>query len=192
MSSSSSITELLAAASAGDDEAREQAWERAYPELKKIAHRELGRRQPGQTLQTTSLVNEAYSRLADRVVNDVTDRTHFYALAVTAMRHILIDYARGRRRLKRGGEQRSLPLTEEYLKVSAINSVSDFSENLIDLDTALYRLAKFDPRAASVVECRFFAGLGVNETASVLKIAPRTVKRDWAAARAWLLRELRK
>lgn len=190
-SSSRTLTELLSAVSSGSVAAREQLWGHAYPELKRIAHRELGRRQSGQTLQTTSLVNEAYCRLAGSTTIEPKDRVHFFALAATAMRHILIDYARSKQRQKRGSGQRALTLDEEDLSATAINSVSALSEDIIDLDEALNRLSEFDARAARVVECRYFGGLGVDETAAVLEISPRTVKRDWAVAKAWLLRELR-
>lgn len=178
------ITELLAAASEGDADAREEVWERVYPDLKEIAHRELGRGRSGDTLQTTSLVHEAYLKVVDRSKVAWKDRIHFYSMASRAMRHILVDYARTQGRQKRGGGEKLLSLQDRDLGVEA------FSEELLDLDKALDQLATVDERAVRVVECRYFTGLGVDETAEVLDVSPRTVKRDWSVARAYLLREL--
>lgn len=190
--SSEPITALLSAAAEGDAGARERLWERVYPNLREIAHREMGRERSGQTLQTTSLVNEAYLRLVDQTEAGWKDRVHFFAVSATVMRHVLIDFARSRNRKKRGGAQKPLELDEELLggEVPGSGSGTGFSEELLDLGAALDRLAAFDERGARVVDCRFFAGLSVDETAEALGVSPRTVKSDWAGARAWLLREL--
>jgi RNA polymerase sigma factor (TIGR02999 family) len=156
-----------------------------YHELRRIAHAQLRGERPGHTLNTTALVHEAYLKLVgvDRV--EWRDRAHFYATAAGAMRRILIDYARARKRVKRGGED-----TVQVPLVEALDVAVERSEDLLALDEALTRLETQNQRQGRVVECRCFAGLSVEETAAALGISPATVKRDWDFSRAWLNREL--
>lgn len=156
-----------------------------YGELRRMAHHHLGREQSGHTLSTTDLVHEAYVRLADQTGIPVHERGRFFAVAATAMRRVLIEYARRRQAAKRGGGAE--PVTLEPDAIAADES----SEMLIALDEALTRLGAIDPRLASVVECRYFGGLTEDETAQALDITARTVRRDWAKAKEWLYAELR-
>ena len=156
-----------------------------YTELHKQAHRFLRRERRDHTLQTTALVNEAYLKLAEQKNVMWESRSQFLAIAATLMRRILVDYAKHRQRLKRGGRAGNLPLND-VLEIA----VSDTSFDLLDLDQALDRLSQKDGQLARIVELRFFSGLEVSETADVLQISESTVKRDWAMARAWLHREL--
>jgi RNA polymerase sigma factor (TIGR02999 family) len=156
-----------------------------YDELRRMAHRHLARERRQRTLSTTGLVHEAYLKLVDQDRVPVKSRAYFFAAAAHAMRQVLVDAARRRGRIKRGGGE--APLNLEDFQVA----VDDFAAELRDLDEALERLAAVFPRQARVVECRFFGGLSVEETAEALELAPRTVKRDWSLARAWLYRELR-
>ena len=144
----------------------------------------MARENPGNTLQATALVNEAYLRLVDVTGVNWQHRAHFFAVSAQMMRRILVDAARARASDKRGGGAARLNLDE------SIDGVPARDNQLVELDDALEALAKFDPRKAKVVEMRFFGGLGVEETAEVLKISPQSVLRDWKLARAWLLREL--
>ena len=156
----------------------------AYHELRAIAHRRLAARGPAGTLSTTALVNEAYLRLADRSRTDAYERAHFHAAASLAMRHVLVDRARERVALKRGGVRQRVTLDDAHLAVDAE------PDALLELDDAMHRLAAFEPRLARVVECRFFGGLTVPETAEALGITVRTVQRDWVKARVLLRRTL--
>ena len=156
-----------------------------YAELHRQAHRYLQRERVGHTLQTTALVQETYIKLAEQRSVDWQNRSHFFAVAATMMRRILIDHAKSRNRVRRGGVQSNLPL-ENALTVA----VSDTNFDLIALDEALNRLAEKDEHLAKVVELRFFSGLDVVETAGVLGISESTVKREWQIAKAWLHREL--
>jgi RNA polymerase sigma factor (TIGR02999 family) len=184
MPQSGEITSLLAAANAGDGSALERVFPLVYEALKRVAHRQLAGERPDHTLNTGALVHEAYLKLTglDRV--QWRDRAHFFAVAAGAMRRILIDYAERRRAIKRGGGRDQVPLDRVTL------AVDQQSEELIELDDALRRLEALDPRQVKVVECRFFAGMSVEETAAALGVSPPTVKRDWTMARAWLSREL--
>jgi RNA polymerase sigma-70 factor, ECF subfamily len=156
-----------------------------YHELRRIAHAHLRGERPGHTLNTTALVHEAYLKLVGVERVEWQDRAHFYAAAAGAMRRILIDYARTRKRVKRGGENAvQVPLVE------ALDLAVERSEDLLALDEALTRLETQNQRQGRVVECRCFAGLSVDETAAALGISPATVKRDWDFSRAWLNREL--
>jgi RNA polymerase sigma factor (TIGR02999 family) len=157
----------------------------AYDELRRQAHRYLQRERDGHTLQTTALVNEAYLKLIKQDSVKWESRTHFFGIAATLMRRILIDYAKTRHRARRGGANENLPL-DNALTVS----ISDVNFDLLELDEVLSRLAKKDAHLAKVVELRFFSGLDVSETAQVLGISESTVKRDWAMAKAWLHREM--
>jgi len=182
------ITRLLAQLDgergAGQSAALEQLMPLVYGELKKLAranrHRWSGQRAPG----TTSLVHEAYLKLAGQAGPDIVDRRRFFCVASKTMRSILVDNARWRRRQKRGGGSEPLELTES-MSVSAQRP-----EELLALDEALDRLDRREPRLARIVECRCFGGLNVDETAEALELSPATVKRGWSLARAWLFREL--
>lgn len=175
------VTHLLAA---GGRDSLDALLPLVYDELRGVARRHLAREWGARTLDTTGLVHEAYLRLIDEAAVPLGNRAYFFAAAAQAMRRVLVDAARRRQRVKRGGGVAPLSLDDERL------AVDGFSAELLDLDGALARLAERFPRQARVVECRFFAGLDVEETAAALELAPRTVKRDWALARAWLYREL--
>jgi RNA polymerase sigma factor (TIGR02999 family) len=158
-----------------------------YDELRAIAHRRLAARGAGGgggTLQTTGLVHEAYLKLADQSRAHAVDRAHFLALASLAMRHVLVDRAKARVAVKRGGERFRVTLDEEQI------AVDDQPEALLQLDEAMHRLAALQPRLAQVVECRFFGGLSEEEIADALGVTVRTVQRDWAKARMLLRHEL--
>ena len=155
-----------------------------YDELRRVAHRQLGRERPGHTLSTTALVHEAYLRLVDQTRARWVDRAHFFAVAAGVMRRILIDYARRYRAAKRGGDAQRVDL--DLVEVS----LEERSEMLISLDEALGRLAELNPRLSQVVEYRFFGGMTEEETAEALGVTDRTVRRDWMKAKAWLSREL--
>jgi RNA polymerase sigma-70 factor, ECF subfamily len=156
-----------------------------YGELKRIAARQLRAERSGHTLCTTALVHEAWLELSNLDRIRWQNRNHYLALAAQAMRRVLIDHAVARRAQKRGGGQ---PV--EALDGDPLVMVEDHSAELLDLDHALERLASLDERQARIVECRFFGGMSIEETAAALDISPATVKREWALARAWLNREL--
>jgi RNA polymerase sigma factor (TIGR02999 family) len=156
----------------------------AYRELRAIAHHRLMARGPQGTLSTTALVHEAYLKLADSPHTGWSERSHFLAIASLAMRHVLVDRARERGAIKRGGERQRVTLDEADLAVETESDV------LLQLDEALDRLAAFDSRLAKVVECRFFGGLSEQETADALGLTARTVRRDWVKARVLLRRAL--
>ena len=156
----------------------------AYQELRAIAHRRLVARDHGGTLSTTALVHEAYLKLADQSRAGWRDQAHFLALASLAMRHVLVDRARERMALKRGGVRRQITLNEDVV------AVEDQPETLLQLDEALDRLSNVDPRLTRVVECRFFGGLTESDTAATLGVTVRTVQRDWVKARVLLRRML--
>jgi len=156
-----------------------------YDELRRIAHYRLRAEQTGHTLETTGLVHEAYLRLAGSERLELADRAHLLAVAAQAMRHVLIDSAVRRKAGKRGGGLATVSLDD----VAVVDAAR--SDELLALDEALTRLGAIDPRQARVVECRFFGGMSIEDTAAALDVSPATVKRDWALARAWLNRELR-
>jgi len=185
MPSPDDTTELFKALRGGDRRALDRLMPRVYDELHRIAHRELTRRGGGGTLPTTGLVHEVYLKLVDQTRIEVDDRAHFLALAATAMRHIVIDYARARGTQKRGGRWRRISLDDAML------ASEERLAEVVELDEALKRLEQFDERLCKVVECRFFGGMGVEETATALGVAPRTVDRAWQKAKAWLYREMR-
>ncbi len=178
------VTQLLHQWRDGDADAFERLMPLVYDELRRLAHRHLWHERPGHTLNTTDLVHEAYLNLAGREQTPWQNRAHFFAVAARAMRHILIDYARRRKRTKRGGGQPKLTLDR-----ALVFSVDQIEEH-ITLDQALTRLEAVDARLCRVVECRYFAALTIAETAEVLSTSPATVKRDWNMAKAWLRREL--
>jgi RNA polymerase sigma factor (TIGR02999 family) len=179
------INRLLQNARQGDTAAVDRLFPVVYEELRRIAHRGLARERPSHTLSTTALVHEAYLKLVDQDRAGWNDRTHFLAIAATAMRRILVDYARRRKRLKRGGGRRPVTLDDAMLLAD------QRADELIALDDALSALAAVSERLSRVVECRFFAGLTTEETAAVLQVTSRTVERDWQKARAWLFARLR-
>ena len=161
-----------------------------YDELRKLAARKMARENPGQTLQATALVHEAYLRLVDAKGLACKDRTHFFALSAQVMRRILVDAARARVSAKRGGDAPALDHSEAVNLDEIAGSASQRSVEVLALDQALDDLARVDARKARVIELRFFGGLSVEETAEVLDISPQSVMRDWKLARAWLVREL--
>lgn len=174
------ITRLLRAARAGDDAAVERLIELAYDELRALARRvRVGRER--ETLNTTALLHEAYLKLAPGGFESVSDGLHFRRLMARAMRQVLVDAARRRSRVKRGGDAAPVTLDTALHRVETIEP-----ETLLDLDRALEELRSVDERRADVVECRFFGGLDVSETADALGTSTATVKRDWRVARAWL------
>lgn len=177
------ITGLLAMARDGNNSAFDRLFEVVYRQLRALAHHRRERWYLDDTLNTTALVHEAYLKLVQHSRPHWHDRTHFFAAASRAMRHILINYAERRRAAKRGG---SVPT--ESLEHNPVAD-DDTAEELIALDQALNNLEELGPRQARVVECRFFAGLPVAETAETLAISEATVKRDWVLARAFLKRE---
>ena len=180
------VTRLLRAWSGGDSEALTALTPLVYEELHRRAHWHMRRENAGHTLQTTALVNEAYLRLVDMRQVSWRDRAHFFALASRVIRHVLVDAARSRRSLKRGGDAPPEALDDDVL-------VSEKPPaDIIALDDALRALSAIDERKSQVVELRFFGGLTVEETAEVLTVSAETVKRDWKLAKAWLRRELRR
>jgi len=183
------IERLLAELDGGNRTALDELFPLVYRELSELAHR-LRRRWRGDlTLNTTALIHEAYLKLADRPLR-ADSRAHFLAVAATAMRHILINYARDRRAVKRGGAADVLPLDETAFVPRQPLLSTRQAEELLALDEALHALEQIDPRQSRIVECRFFGGMTVEETAAVLGISPRTVKRDWTVAQAWLARRM--
>jgi len=184
------VTQLLVGWSGGDRSASEQLMAAVYAELHRQAARAMGRETPDHALQATALVNEAFVRLVDAREVDWTDRAHFFAVCAKVMRRILVDAARSRAAIKRGGQldraEHSTAINLDQLPSPA----SEISAQVCALDEALDRLAEIDPRRAQVIELRFFGGLTVEETAQVLQTSPQTVMREWKLARAWLAREL--
>ncbi|HEY7783986.1 MAG TPA: sigma-70 family RNA polymerase sigma factor [Pyrinomonadaceae bacterium] len=178
------ITRLLVAWSEGDQSALEQLAPLVHSELRRLAHHYMDRERSGHTLQTSALVNEAYIRLIDWKNVQWKNRAHFFAVSAQLMRRILVDFARERQYLKRGGGALQVSLGE------AESMVQYHSSDMVALDEALRSLAKVDARKGQVVEMRFFGGLSVKEVAEVLKVSEETVMRDWRLAKAWLLREL--
>lgn len=178
------VTQLLLAWSDGDQAALEKLVPLVYEELHRLAHRYISRERSGYTLQTTALAHEAYLRLVDVKGVRWQNRAHFFAVAAQSMRRILVDLARARHNVKRGGGAQQVSL-DEVLVASP-----ERGANLLALDEALSRLAALNPRQSQVVELRYFGGLTEEEVAEVLKVSPRTVRSDWSLARVWLYREL--
>jgi len=183
-SSPHEVSLLLRACSGGDKAALDKLMPVVYDELHRRAHRYMVHERAGATLQTTALVNEAYLRLVDLKRIDWQDRTHFFAVAATFMRRILVDFARSRRYQKRGGEAQKVSIDPALLPSP------EAGVDMIAIDQALTALAEFDPRKARVVELRFFGGMSEDETAGVLQVSRETVKRDWRLAKLWLLHRL--
>jgi len=202
------ITVLLRAWGSGDPAALDRLTPLVYDELHRLARRYMRNERAGNTLQTTALVNEAYLRLVDAKGAGWHDRVHFFAVSAQIMRRILVDHAKERSRLKRGGDMAKISLDEarssfkrgggvrrvEHSGAFDLDAIPDVSSGrdreLVAIDDALNTLAGMDPRKARVIELRFFGGLSVEETAEVLKLSPQSVMRDWKLAKAWLTREL--
>lgn len=187
---SAEITHLLKAWGRGDSAALDRLTPLVYERLRRMARGYMRGERAGHTLQATALANEAFLRLVDTRDLNWTDRTHFFAVCARVMRRILVDAARSRAAIKRGGE------AEREQHTTAVNlddlptRGTELSVQVCALDEALNTLATIDPRRAQVIELRFFGGLTVEETGHVLQISPQTVMRDWKLARAWLAREL--
>ena len=181
------ITEILRTWGDGSREVLDVLLPLVYDELHRQAHRYLRGERAGHTLQTTALINEAYLKLIEQKNVGWESRTHFFAIAASLMRRILIDYARSKKRIKRGGVdlQDYVPLDDNLLI-----AVGESNLDLLDLDAALTRLTEMDEQQSKIVELKFFSGLSIEETAKALGISPATVKRDWNMAKAWLYQEL--
>jgi RNA polymerase sigma factor (TIGR02999 family) len=184
--STADVPQLLAAWSDGDHDALNQLMPLVYDELHQMAHRYLRRERVDHTLQTTALVNEAYLKMVGQKEQHWQGRAHFFAVAANIMRQILVDYARTQNRARRGGAAQQVPLDE------AVIVSSGRATELLLLDDALHSLAKFDARKSRIAEMRYFGGLSVEETATVLQVAPVTVMREWRVTKAWLLQEMSK
>jgi len=178
------VTQLLVSLGSGDRSALDRLMPLVYMELRRLAKAKLGSERSDHTLNTTALVHEAYIKLADQHRINWQSRGQFFALASQAMRRILVDYARRRNAAKRGGNA--------IISIREADSVAAEvrADALVALDESLQRLAEMDPRQSQIVECRFFGGLSIEETAEVVGVSTATVKREWAVARAWLYREL--
>lgn len=184
MKTASKITDLLVCWGNGDLAALEQLMPMVERELHRLAHRYMRQENAGHTLQTTALINETFLRLVDQSRVRWQNRAHFYGIAARIMRRVLLNYARDRKRNKRGGGAYKVSL-------STVDVMSDEdSVELLALNEALERLAELDERKSQVVELRYFGGLSVRETAEVLKVSTATVARDWELAKAWLAREI--
>ena len=184
MDTGGQVTQLLKAMRAGDAQAAEDLLPLVYAELHRLARSYMRRERPDHTLQATALINEAYLRLVGEDV-DWNSREHFIGLAAHVMRRVLVDYARTRNAEQRGGGLKRVEMQDD-LAISA-----EQLDQVEELDEALKKLEKENPRQARVVELRYFGGLSVEQIGAMLQIAPRSVKRDWALARIWLFRELR-
>lgn len=184
--SSSQVSKLLVNWRQGDEGAREALIPLVYDELRRLARRHLRRERPDHTLQSAALVHEAYLRLVRQDQPQWQNRAHFFGVAAQLMRHILVDHARNRAAAKRGAGAQRLTLNTE------VALPQERGLDIVSLDEALNELAALDPQQSRVVELRFFGGLSIEETSVVLGISPATVKREWATARAWLRREMKK
>jgi RNA polymerase sigma factor (TIGR02999 family) len=190
------VGDLVERSQAGDENAASRLMPIVYDELRRIAGAYMARERPGQTIQPTALVHEAYLRLLKDKNQDWQGRTHFLAIAATSMRQILIERARAKGTAKRGGGRQRITLDETVLAGGADETAAlpgsgaDASIDLLAIDDALRRLAGIDPEQARIVELRFFGGLTIEETAAAMGSSPATVKRHWTLARAWLRREV--
>lgn len=185
MSAAHSVSQLLEQWNNGDREALDKLMPLIYAELRKMAKRYMGQQNPGHTLQTTALIHEAYLRMVKQKEKHFENRAHFFGVAAQAMRHILVDYARARQSAKRGGGIRHVSLEEVALVTP------ERAAELVAFDEALKELEELSKRQSRVVELRYFGGLSVDETATVLAVSPETVMRDWNMAKTWLHRALR-
>jgi len=184
MSVSHSVTVLLEQWNNGDQAALDRLIPLIYEELRKMAKRYMRQQNPGHTLQTTALIHEAYLRMVKQTEKQFENRAHFFGVAAQAMRHILVDYARARQTARRGGAARPISLEEAALVTA------ERGAELVAFDEALKELEKLSKRQSRVVELRYFGGLSVDETATVLSVSPETVMRDWSMAKTWLYRAL--
>ena len=189
-STESPVDRVLAEAQAGDRAALDELYSLVYAELRVLARRHRRRWDANGTLNTTALVHEAYLKLAKQRDLHLQTRGEFFALAATAIRHIVSNYARDRRARKRGSGQRPVSLDDMTPRADERCLTDAQIEFLVAIDEALNRLERTSSRQRGVVECRFFGGMSVEETAEAMGISPRTVKRDWTLAQAWLQREL--
>jgi RNA polymerase sigma factor (TIGR02999 family) len=183
-SSDHDITELLQSCSSGEPEAFDRLIPLVYDDLRAIAHNRLSRERPDHTLNTTGIVHEAYIRLVPQATATWRDRAHFFAVSSKVIRDLLVDHARERKAAKRGGGAIHLPIADE------LHGKEPRTIDLLELDDALCRLGEMDPRLEQVVECRFFGGLGMKETAEAIGISLRTAEREWRRARAYLYQAL--
>ncbi len=186
MLSNIGITELLIDWSAGKDDALEKLIPLIEKELHRLAHKYMRKLRPGNSLQTTAVINETYIRLIDQNKVQWQNRAHFFGIAATVMRRFLLNYIRDQKAKKRGGGAIEISLTE------ALIFTEEKSHEILALEEALCRLADIDQRKAKVVELRYYGGLSINEIADVLKVSPVTVRRDWLMAKGWLAREITK
>ena len=184
MSDAHSVTQLLEQWNHGDREALDKLMPLIYEELRKMAKRYMSGQNPGHTLQTTALIHEAYLRMVKQKEKHFENRAHFFGVAAQAMRHILVDYARARQTARRGGGARPISLEEAALVTQ------ERAAELVAFDDALKELEKLSKRQSRVVELRYFGGLSVEETATVLEVSSDTVMRDWSMAKTWLHRAL--
>ena len=185
------VSRLLEAVQRGDRSALDNLYALVYGELRVLAHRQRRRWDASGTLNTTALVHEAYLKLVKQGTIHLQTRAHFFALAATAIRHIVSNYARDRQASKRGGGVRTVSFAELGTSPGGQLQVSDdHADLLVAIDEALKQLERVSPRQRAVVECRFFGGMSVEETAASIAVSPRTVKRDWMLAQAWLQREI--
>jgi RNA polymerase sigma factor (TIGR02999 family) len=183
---STNVTELLINWRAGDQTALDKLMPLVYAEMRRLANHYMRRERAGHTLQTSALVNEAYLRLVDHKDMQWQNRAHFFAVAAQAMRRILVDHARGRGYLKRGGDAQQVSLGHAVI----VPQKPQVETDIVALDNALDKMAEFDARKSRIIELRYFGGLSVEETAEVMELSPVTIKRVWSAARAWLRREI--
>jgi len=179
------FTQLLIACGNGDKEALDRLVPIVYDELRQLAGRQMRRERSDHTLQTSALINEAYLRLIEKPVS-WQNRAHFFGIAARLMRQILVDHARARQSSKRGGSRQRLALSE------ALDAGQDMATDIIALNDALTSLAAIDPQQSRIVELRFFGGLTIEETATVVGVSHTTVEKDWNMARAWLRRQMMK
>ena len=184
--SSPDVTKLLVAWGKGDQQAFNALMPEVQKELHRVAAHYMAAERPGHELQATALINEAYVRLVDWKDIQWADRAHFFGMAANMMRRVLVDQARNRDRLKRGGEA----IQVSFMKAAAVPAPQ--SADVLALDDVLKRLEEIDPRKSQMVEMRFFGGLSLEETAEALNVSVATVRRDWSLARSWLFRELKK
>ena len=180
MEDTATVTQLLRASRGGNREALDRLFALLYDELRREAHRQRLGQQGDATLDTTALIHEAYLRMVDQTQADWMDRAHFFAYAARTMRAIIVDYARRRSTRKRGGGMARLSFDDRDLPIEAQ------AEAILAVDDALTQLAEVNDRLGRIVECRFFGGMSVDETAAALSVTDRTVRRDWIKAKAWL------
>ena len=185
---SSNLTQLLKESSKGNNDAMKALWPKVYKELQGLARRYMSRESSGHTLQPTALVHEAFLKIFEGKPIDWQNRGHFYAIAAQVMRQIMVDHAKAKRAQKRGGGGFKVEFDENLHVPDQDTNEPD----VLALDEALERLKKMDPRLVKVVELRYFGGLSIEETAEALEVSPNTVKRDWASAKLWLYRELKR